>query len=135
MQMHLPASLGNVWLRTLSQGMRRCALFGITAAANLLFRLDKVLGGRHVGSYIEFAIYDLQPSFERRGAAATGGKKTANAELGGKVAKKSVPRTTVTSCRGLKRLDAAPPSPTGVRILKLVQGVTNAPGSFRTSCD
>lgn len=81
MQTRLLASLGNVWLRTFSPGIRQCALFGITAAANLLFRLDKVLRGRHVGSYIEFAISDLQPSFQRRAAAAGGG--TANVKLGG----------------------------------------------------
>lgn len=86
MQKHLPVSLGNVWLRTFSPGTRRCALFGITAAANLLFRLDKVLRRRHVGSYIEFAISDLQPSFEREGEGA------ANAELSGE-------RETEKSCK------------------------------------
>lgn len=101
----LPSS-GNVRRRTFfSPGTRRCALFGITAAANLLFRLDKVLRGRHVASYIEFAISDLQPSFEQRGWV---GKKTANAELGGLRERKSCrEETSKDDCNFLKGSEEA----------------------------
>lgn len=45
----------------ISLGICKHSLFGTTAPANLLFWVDKVFRGKHVSSYIKFAILTSAP--------------------------------------------------------------------------